>query len=164
MRVRSCEMGTASAITPNSEPGEHADIAVRRRRPLFVVHRERQLATARQCANAALDCLPHSIALQDLEPETETDLVVRGRAVKRDRTSSAAFGEKELDLDLQLTAGRRARDEVPPVLHVVIDERTERHLINALFARPGAQTLAVDCQVRTPNPDREKPEGHRPLE
>src|SRR5262245_50730236 len=31
----------------------------------------------------------------------------------------------------------RARDEVPAVLQVVVDERTERHLIDALFAGSG---------------------------
>ena len=61
-----------------TQPGEHADIALRRRRSLLVVHRERQLATARQCADAALDHVPRGIALQDLEPEAEADLVVRG--------------------------------------------------------------------------------------
>ena len=36
-----------------TQPGEHADIAFRCRRPLLVVHRERQRATARQRADAA---------------------------------------------------------------------------------------------------------------
>ena len=61
-----------------TQPGEHAEIALRRRRALLVVHRERQLATVRQRADAALDRLPGRIALQDLEPEAEADLVVRG--------------------------------------------------------------------------------------
>ncbi len=52
-----------------TQPGEHPDIALGCRRPLLVVHRERQLATVRQCADAALDHLPRSIALQDIEPE-----------------------------------------------------------------------------------------------
>ena len=43
-----------------TQPGEHADIALRCRRSLLVVHRERQLATARQCADAALDHIPRA--------------------------------------------------------------------------------------------------------
>src|SRR5262245_36589881 len=60
-----------------TEPGEHTDIALQRRCSCLVVHRERQFATARQCANAALDRFPRSIAPEGLELKAKADLIVR---------------------------------------------------------------------------------------
>ena len=83
-----------------TQAGEHADIALRGRRTLLVVHGERKLATARQCAHAALDRLPRSVALQDVEPEAEADLVVRGlklRGVANARNGHAANGDRVID-------------------------------------------------------------------
>ena len=50
-----------------TQPGEYADIALWRRRPLLVVHGERQLATVVQRAHAALNHIPYRIALEDLD-------------------------------------------------------------------------------------------------
>ena len=95
-----------------TQPGEHADIALRRRRSLLVVHRERQLATVRQRANAALDHISRGIALQDLEPEAEADLVVRGlklRGVANACNGHAANDDRVIDdvRENRIFAGRR---------------------------------------------------------
>src|SRR5207245_9452150 len=60
-----------------SQPGEHADIALRRPGPLLVVHGGRQVAPSCQSANAALYRIPRGIALQNLESDAKADLVVR---------------------------------------------------------------------------------------
>ena len=83
-----------------SQPGEYADITLGRRRPLLVVHRERQFATVRQRADAALDHLPGGIALEDLEPEAKADLVVRGlklRGIANARNGHAANDDRVID-------------------------------------------------------------------
>src|SRR4030095_2889011 len=49
-----------------AQPCEHANITLRRRRPVLFVHSERQLATIRQFANAALNGFPRSVALEGL--------------------------------------------------------------------------------------------------
>src|SRR5262249_41071484 len=74
-----CERGGIQSDVERvgSDPGERADIALRRRCSCLVVHRERQFATARQLANTALDRFPLGIALEGLEPKAKADLVVR---------------------------------------------------------------------------------------
>ena len=101
-----------------TQPGEHADIALRRRRAGLVIHRERQLATVRQRAHAALDRLPRSIALQDLEPEAEADLVVPG---------------------LKLCGGADARDDHAPNGDRVIDGVREHRILAGRRENAGGQ-------------------------
>ena len=69
-------------------------------------------ATARQCADAALDHIPRGIALQDLEPEAEADLVVRRlklRGIANAGNGHAANGDRVIDdvREDRIFAGRR---------------------------------------------------------
>src|SRR6185436_2080934 len=74
-----------------TEPGERADIALRRRCPCLVVHRKRHFPTARQLAHAVLDRLPRRIALESLESKAEADLIVR--RLKRRGIAEACYGD-----------------------------------------------------------------------
>ena len=83
-----------------AQPGEHPNIALRRRRPFLVVHSERQLATIRQFANAALDRFPGSVALEGLEPEAEADLIgfrLKLRGVSNACNGHVANGDRVID-------------------------------------------------------------------
>ena len=83
-----------------TQPREHSDVTLRRRRALLVVHRERQLATARQPAGAVLDDLPGSIPFQDLEPEGEADLIISRlelRCVAETGNGDASDGNRIVD-------------------------------------------------------------------
>src|SRR5262245_9864321 len=61
----------------------YANIAFRRRCAVFIVHGEQHAAAVRQFANAALDHLAGSIAVQNLKPEGEADLLVRRLELRR---------------------------------------------------------------------------------
>src|SRR4029434_4466436 len=83
-----------------TEPVERADIALWRRCPCPVVHRERQFATIRQFANAALGRFSGSIALEGLEPKAKADLIVcrlKLRAVPNACNGHTANGDRIID-------------------------------------------------------------------
>src|SRR5262249_30174763 len=61
-----------------AQPGEYADVALRGRRPLLIVHGERERSAVRENASSALDHLACRIPIQNLEPEGEADLLVCG--------------------------------------------------------------------------------------
>ena len=101
-----------------AQPGEHADSAVRGRRPLLVIDDEATARDPRQRADAALDHVPGSIVVQDIEPEAEADLFIcrlKLRCVANAGNAYVANNNRMKSMTLEKTAffrpptGKRTR-------------------------------------------------------